>query len=243
MNLTEGLRKHDLIDLVRSKISIDEYDSKIDDDAIVVGLYVDDQKPAEDLSNFIEYGLGDVLDTEVSPAPDDNGDYVVFVEFLRDSEFPNKLETVLDSLKTLTGLKLDQWKFDYYKGEESVDFSREAIEEYIRLEPLEENMEESVDDYQEFFRESILDNVDVRKNYVILERKNQSRTFRKIALGEANEISEKLALHKKPFSMDPHTLRECTHLRNMLGYNWDVNKIDDHYVLANNADQRIMVLK
>jgi hypothetical protein len=242
MKLNEGLRKHDLIDLVHPKFSIDEYESKIDDDAIVVGIFVDDSKPAEDLSNFIEYGQGEVLDTEVSPAPNDDGDYVVFIEFLRDDKFPGKLEVVLDSLESLTGLKLEDWKFEYYKGEEPVRFSKEAVEENIRLEKPE-GIGETADDYQEFFRESILDNVTVRKNFIVLERYRQSKTFQKIALGEMEEISDKLALHKKPFSMTPAVLRECKVLREMLGHNWDVNKLDDHYVLANNTDNRIMVLK
>ena len=119
--IDEGLRVHDLINIVLPVLSIDEYESKIDSDAVVVGFYVDSDQPAKDLANFIEKGANEILDTEVSPASDDNGNYLVFVEFLRDENFPQVLEDVLNSVKRLTGIS--KWQFMYYGGKgEKMDF-------------------------------------------------------------------------------------------------------------------------
>lgn len=242
-DLTEGLRVDDLINLVRSKISIDEYESKIGKDAIVVGFYVDDKDPADDLSSFIEKGAGNILDTEVSPAPDDDGNYLVFVEFMRDEKFPEDVEQVLESLLSLTGI--ESWVFNAHgHGDEDFDFDRESITERVRLEeePEEEITDEQMESIQ-FFKPSLLDDVEIVDKTLTLTKLGNARVFEQIALGDANLIIHVLNLNSKPLLMDRESLRECNSLRNMLGLNWDVNKIDNHYILANNEDERIMVVK
>lgn len=240
--LDEGLRRHDLIDLVLPTITIDEYESKIDDDAIVVGFYVDDDLPAKDLSSFIETGSGSIIDTEVSPASNEQGNYLVFVEFMRDEKFPENLAYVLETVEALTGI--NEWKFTYYKGkEDEAMFSREAIMKKIRLEKKNpEETEEQLESIQ-FFKTSILDDVRITGRSILLRRRTQTKLFEKIAFDEEEILIELLSLNSKPFSMDTKSLRECNAIRNMLGHNWDVNKIDNHYILANDKDTKIMVVK
>lgn len=238
--LKEGLRSLDLIDLVLPTISIDEYESKIDPDAIVVGFFVDDKDPANDLASFIESGAGAILDTEVSPAPDDDGNYLVFVEFLRDEKLPENLQYILETIENLTGIQ--KWNFTYYGGEdEKIPFQKDMIIEKIRLDqepPTDEQMESI-----EFFRDSILDDVILTGNSLVLKKKNLTMVFEKLAFGEETVLTELLDLNTKPFSMDFKSLRECNTIRKMLGNNWDVNKIDNHYILANNKNTQIMVIK
>ena len=106
-----GLKAGDLDDLVSNLISIDEFESKIDnEEAIVVGFKVDDKEPAQDLSRFIEKSTVDLMDTEVSPAPDTDGKYIVFVEFSRDKAFPHNLVSVLKSMENLTNIKLEEYR-------------------------------------------------------------------------------------------------------------------------------------
>src|SRR5690606_30290855 len=79
--LKESLFPGDLKDLIKPVVSIDEFEPKIDPAAIVLAFYAREEDPAFDLSRFIEFGpINSVLDTEVSPAPDEDGFYLVFVE-------------------------------------------------------------------------------------------------------------------------------------------------------------------
>ena len=73
--LKEGMRENDLDDLVLPLITIDEYVSKIGDDkeVIVVGFFVEDEDPANDLSRFIDRSVTNILDTDVSPVPNEEG--------------------------------------------------------------------------------------------------------------------------------------------------------------------------
>ena len=66
--LHEGLEQGDLARLIDSVYSIDEFKSKMGDDAdiIVLAFTAGDKGPAQDLMNFIEKGYDWVLDGDVS---------------------------------------------------------------------------------------------------------------------------------------------------------------------------------
>ena len=80
-----SLRPNDLEGLVFKEISIDEYQSKLgeDRDVVVIGIPVKEESVAHDLGDFIERGPFNVWDVDVSPAPDKDGRYFVFVELER----------------------------------------------------------------------------------------------------------------------------------------------------------------
>ena len=242
--LTEGLRTGDLEFLISSTISIDEFESKIDSDAIVVGLYVDDDEPADDLLNFIEGDPADILDVEVSPAPDEKGRYVVFVEFLRDEKFSEKLDNVLSSLESLT--KITEWKYTYYgsHGKEK-DYDMKNITNDIRLEKKPENEEMPANQKEslDFFKPSILDDVKLDGTKIELTRHGKNIVLEKVALGDPTLLFDALELNDKPIDLDAESLRKCNNIRRMLGENWDVNRVADHYILANDKDENILIVK
>ena len=86
--LFEGLEKDDLARLVFPELHIDEFKSKMGDDAdiIVLSFLVDGKEPATDLMNFIERGYDWVFDADISSGELDDGQYLVFVELERNPE-------------------------------------------------------------------------------------------------------------------------------------------------------------
>ena len=107
------LKYNELQDLVLPKLSIDEFSPKTGDnkDVMVLGFYVKDKEPAKDLSHFIENGAYDILDVESSPASNDDGEYMVFVEVKRDDNFFELTEKVVDDLGNI--MDIDGWKYNY----------------------------------------------------------------------------------------------------------------------------------
>lgn len=237
-----GLKISDLQDLVRPLISVDEYESKINDDAIVVGFYVDDKDPAKDLSKFIESGGYNIVDTDVSPGTDDQGRYIVFVEFLRNESFPKELETILGAVEPLTGL--DKWKFTYYGGHDrELDFSIDNIKQLVRLEPLPKD--ESTLESANMFHYSLLSNVEISGNIVRFTKGNLIKEYELVGCGsDSNLIFESLNLEDKPVSFSQNDLYESQALRQMLGSEWwDVNVIDGYYVLTSGTTDQTMILR
>ena len=133
--LTESLVRGDLEHMVLPMLSIDEYSSKIDNrENIVVGFYAFDRAPADDLCLFIEKSDVTTLDTEVSPAPDPDGYYLVFVEMSRDKGFPKELMDLVQQVNNLTAV--DSWQFKPYGSDDNVyDLSMENLRSHVECNP------------------------------------------------------------------------------------------------------------
>lgn len=115
-HITEGVQEGDLQSLVKNVVSIAEFEPKTgsNDEATVIGFYVDDVAPAKDLSGFIERGFSKILDTEVSANPDEEGFYMVFVEVETND---NLMKTVCEILEDVTLLTaIENWNIQFFSG-------------------------------------------------------------------------------------------------------------------------------
>ena len=126
----EGVEYGDLQTLVDTTVSIAEFKPKTgtEEDVIVVGFYVKDEAPAMDLAKFIERGVTPILDTEVSPNPNDVGMYIVFVEV----ENEDLMKTTMNLINDIRGLvKVKEWAIKFYKRE-AINVKAEEIREWLR---------------------------------------------------------------------------------------------------------------
>lgn len=138
-NISEGLEYGDLRRLVRPYIQIDGFKSKMgdDDDMVVLCFTVAEKLPAEDFMNFLEKSYEEVLDADVSPGERDDGSYLVFVELARDKKLPGiVMDIVTDSLN-LTGQRLEDWTFTYYRDRQRRPLTSEELASTIPLTPRE----------------------------------------------------------------------------------------------------------
>ena len=128
--IKEGVEYGDLETLVDSTVSIAEYKPKTgtEEDVIVIGFYVKDEAPAMDLAKFIERGVTPMLDTEVSPNPNDVGMYIVFVEV----ENEDLMNTTLSLIHDIRGLvKVKEWNIQFYKRS-PIKVKAEEIQEWLK---------------------------------------------------------------------------------------------------------------
>lgn len=111
--LYEGLQEQELRDLVHNEIHIDEFQAKMadDDQIVVVSFKVRYRPAAADLESFLEKGYKHVLDAEASKAEYEDSWYLVFVEFERRLDFPERLLDIIKDMKNITNTK--DWKFKY----------------------------------------------------------------------------------------------------------------------------------
>jgi len=135
--LNENLEHNDLKRLVHPELHIDEYKSKMGDDAdvVVVSFKVSGKEPASDLVSFIEKGYEFVLDADVSSGEKEGGDYLVFVELERGAELPEQIITIMEDLMNLTDQDLSDWRVRYHKSSQDHDLTQESLESIIPLSP------------------------------------------------------------------------------------------------------------
>ena len=129
--LREGMREGDLADLVIPLIDVDNYISKVDpDECIVFGFYVHDKSAAEDLNRFLQKSSTPILDTEISPAPDQHGYYLVFVEFMNNDRLAENVTSILAEIKTL--VDIDEWQMRVRKTDGLVPFSEDNLKDCLK---------------------------------------------------------------------------------------------------------------
>lgn len=133
--LRENLEQGDLKRLVHSELHIDEYKSKMGDDAdiCVVSFKVSGKEPSADLVSFIEKGYDFVLDADVSSGEKEGGDYLVFVELDRTPKLPEQIIQIMEDLMNLTAQKIEDWRVRYYKSTEDHDLTEDVLKEIIPL--------------------------------------------------------------------------------------------------------------
>ena len=159
--LNEGLLKDDLIHLVADKIHFDEYESKMGDneDVITASFKIKQRMPAQDLVSFIENGYDWVLDADVSSGEVMENEFLVFVEMPRRSKIFEQMMELLTDLEHLTDIKLNEWKFRWYKDKnyysmeqdkineiipDSPDRYRQMVEQYSSVKQEENNLSDEV---------------------------------------------------------------------------------------------------
>ena len=121
----------EMVNLINATISIDQYKPKIGEanETVVVAFEVSQEGAASDLSNLIETDVVETLDVDVSQGPNNNGNYLVFVEFQRN----NKLHTsIVEMMKVVANVTtITEWQFEYYKGDGAVDLNEDNLKSSV----------------------------------------------------------------------------------------------------------------
>ena len=127
--LNEALFSNDLAGLVLPTISINEFEPKVDSKALVIAFFVKNKEAAEDLSVFLEKSaVEDILDAEVSAAPDENGSYLVFIE----ANHNITADTILHIIKIANHLcSVDKWDFQGYKLSKKYLINKANLQTYL----------------------------------------------------------------------------------------------------------------
>jgi hypothetical protein len=128
--LEEGLEYGDLDRLVSTRVTIDEYKSKMgtDDEIVVITFQLQSKQPAVDLVNFIEKGYEWVADADVSSGELFDGSYLVFVEMERTPDVPENLIKMFRDLEQLTGNKMDSWQLEYSNLKTPIAIDQESLD-------------------------------------------------------------------------------------------------------------------
>jgi len=137
--LKEGLEQGDLERLVSSKVSIDEYKSKMgsDEEIVVVSFTIQGKEPALDLVNFVEKSYEWVADADVSSGEVFDGSYIVFVEIERTPDIAEQIVELLDDLERLTEHKVKDWDIEYAKTKQKIQSDTASLKAAIPGTPHE----------------------------------------------------------------------------------------------------------
>lgn len=140
MKIFEGMWAGDLEDLVQPLVSVDEYESKIDNTAIAIGFYVNDRDAADDLNRFIQKSSVPILDSDVSPAPDAKGYYIVFAELQMNDRFAKNLMELCGEVGSLSGV--DNWQAKVRGTPQAIKLDSDKITKMMLRNRMSDRMSE-----------------------------------------------------------------------------------------------------
>ena len=133
--INENLKHGDLKGVVVERISVDEFEPKTGEkeDIAVIGFYVTEQAAGEDLARFIAKSVYESRDVEVTPNPNEDNLYMVFVEVDRKEGL---VEGLRDLVKDITNVSKDlDWKVKPLLSDNELDLADPMLETIIRQSP------------------------------------------------------------------------------------------------------------
>ena len=131
--INENLKHEDLKGVVLNKISIDEFEPKTGEkeNVAVFGFYVEEKAVGDDLANFLEKSTFDFRDVEVTPNPNPDNKYMVFVELDRNETMIETLQGVCKDVKNISG-ELD-WQVKPLLSDNEISLADPQLTEFVRM--------------------------------------------------------------------------------------------------------------
>lgn len=239
-----SLRHGDLKKTISDLISVDEYLPKAgnENDVIVVAFHFTDKEPAYDLNTFIQRGIIDVIDVDVSPDTDLDGNFLVFVEMSRNPGFCEKFIALVKDIDNLSG-DID-WKVKPYLADRTFDITDSRLFDYIVVDSKmyvkkgEFTLPDNNETIAEFFKLTNIGELTINENVVTLVKNSNKIIAEVVDVGDYNSVIERNELANSGFKLTEIPY-EAKMLKSML--ECDVFPIDGYLLISHNDD--VMLLK
>jgi len=251
-----GIKQGELKDTILSKVSIDEFVPKTGDveDVITAGFYVAESEVGNDVYKFISNSTADVRDVEVSPNPNPDGYYMVFVEMDRNPEALSKIREICKDLENVAGSL--RWQGKTHLIDEYHNLYEDDIEKYVILEPAKYMDKEQFDAEQvaaqeaaqqqdnsnkilEFLRDSSLLEAGINDNKIVMRGSRDVAQLEIVNFGPAKDIMAEVGINESAIKPLDSTLRM---FNSMLGEMRAV-PIDDYIVVFHPSQDNVLVTK
>jgi hypothetical protein len=230
--ITEGLRSNDLKGMLQNIVSIDEYKSKIDDSAMVLAFYAASKDVAADVNRFIQKSYVDILDTEVSAAPNQEGFYLVFVELMLNNKTASAIANLCRELSSLTSD--ENWELQV-RGDDDhkvVPIAQLQTEVAKKLQSLLESV----------FLPSGVHTVVIKESGVEAFTDTDSMEFSVDDQGSFDVVFARNNLSEAAVNMSSEALRGCRMIKNFLGQHWNVECLGESYALHNTSSNHLLLI-
>ena len=225
-NLTEGMREGDLADLVLPLVSVDEYNSKVDEtEAMVFGFYVHDEAAAADLNRFLQKSAAPILDTDVSPAPDQHGYFMVFVELNKDARLAENVADILAEIKSL--VDIDAWQMRVRDLNDLIPFSTKNLMAALKK-SAKHVTEQAILDY---LQPSALDVAMIDEDLLILQGCGERFVFDVAGYDQVDDLLAQHKLTETGYSYSLRSVARTNRIARILGEGWVVLELDGYTML------------
>lgn len=246
-----SLEHQDLKSVVKDEISIDEFEPKTGEkeDIAVFGFYVTEKSVGDDLANFLEKSSFDFRDVEVTPNPNPDNYYMVFVEIDRQPGMVDMIREVAKDVLNVSGKM--EWKGKPLLSDSAFDLNDPQLEGIIKTTPEEYITKEEHEDMIKQEKENnitdfVLDNtnastVTLTDNILnVIDYKNNVK-LEFVSFGEGKPTLEEAGLSELAidYDFDRHLIKTLESMRGDL----NILPINKNIVMHNPSTDQVLVVK
>jgi hypothetical protein len=254
-----SLRENDLQDTILEKISFDEFLPKTGEETevAVIGFYLTGEEPGKDLYVFLNTSVVDNRDVELSPNPDEDGYFMVFVELDRDSNLLKNVRAIVDEINRVSG-KLSwvvktPYTADLIPLEDADGKVQEDQTTYLPAEEFRDKMEaESAsledaidttdeDGIMEFFKDSNLLDLTIEESILNIKDARNKAKLEIVSFGFGPDVLRELGINESAIGSD-FDKNAFIKLKGMLGEMHAI-PIDKYVVIYNTNSTNVLVAK
>jgi len=260
-----ALKEGDLKNTMLKKISIDEFEPKTGEnqDVMVLGFYLNETNPAKDLYHFINNSIIEIRDVEVSPNPNPENYYMVFLEIDRNENSLESIKSIIKEVERLSG-KLD-WHVSTTFSEDLIQLDDAKLNNFIQLDPenymtkdqfmlqqqeaetqaeakrLEEEAMDNTNKILEFLKPSNILEAGLNNGKLHVRGSRDIATFEVINFGHGPDIMSEVGISESAIKTDYDKV-SFAKLNAMLG-EMKAIPIDEYIVIYNPEHKDILVTK
>lgn len=252
-----GLHTGDLQDTMLKKVSIDEYEPKTGDasEVLVLGFSLRESTQGQDLYNFLNSSIFEIRDVEVSPNPNPDNYYMVFVEIDRNDKVLENIRNIVKDVENISG-KLP-WIGKTHLNDDFLPLFDEGISQYVITDPekymTKEQFQqqkaeeqavldakvESDNSIMEFLKSSNLLKASINNNTLEVEDKFNEAKLEVVGFGEAKDIMAEIGINESAIGDMDSTLKQ---FNNMLGEMRAI-PINEYIVIFHPSQSNVLVTK
>lgn len=208
-----SLRENNLQDTMLRKISFDEFLPKTgnEDEVAVIGFYLMEESPGKDLYVFLNTSVVDSRDIEVSPNPDEDGYYMVFVELDRDGNLLQNVRAIVDEIERVSGKLRWVIKTPYsadlipledaegnVQEDQATYISAEEFRDKLEAESmsLEDDLETDEEGIMEFFKHSNLLDLKIEESILSMRDSRNNTRLEIVSFGYGPDVLKELGINE-----------------------------------------------
>ena len=249
--INEALKHGDLAGVVTNKISVDEFEPKTGEkeEVAVIGFYVTEQAAGDDLAKFISKSVHEHRDVEVTPNPNEDNFYMVFVEVDRKEGMVEGLRALTKDIINVSG-KLD-WQVKPLLSDSELSIDDPMLETIIKQSPetyqtkeqqTEEAEQMKITEIQDFIKNNTnVGDCVLENNTLTLKDYKYNVQLEFIQFGEGKVTLEEAGISEAAIDYDWDKTLVST-LESMRG-DLNIIPINKHIVFHSPATDQVLVAK
>ncbi len=249
--INEALKHGDLQGVVTNKVSVDEFEPKTGEkeEIAVIGFYVTEQAAGDDLAKFISKSVHEHRDVEVTPNPNEDNFYMVFVEVDRKEGMVEGLRGLVKDIVNVSG-KLD-WQVKPLLSDSELSIDDPMLETIIKQSPetyqtkeqqTEEAEQMKITEIQDFIKNNTnVGDCVLENNTLTLKDYKYNVQLEFIQFGEGKVTLEEAGISEAAIDYDWDKTLVST-LESMRG-DLNIIPINKHIVFHSPATDQVLVAK